>query len=193
MLMAGLLFKWLMLTVCGFSPETQGGNGLQPDIPIQIVVSNNLSITGVPHPFYVSVTEINHNAADKTLEISCKMFTEDLEEILEKNNKTILDITVEKDKSAFDKYIPDYVAKNLVISVDGKPVKLSYVGFEREKESVYSYFQIDNISSVKKIDISNSILYDFNENEINIMHVTINGNRKSTKVSFPEKSASLTW
>ena len=112
---------------------------------------------------------------------------------LKKNNKTILDITVEKDKSAFDKYIPDYIAKNLVLTVDGKPVKLTYIGFEREKESVYSYFQVDHISSVKKIDIINSILYDFNENEINIMHVTVNGNRKSTKVSFPEKAANLSW
>ena len=191
--MAGLLFKWLILAACWFSPEMKGGNRLGANLSQQMIVSDNLSNASVVHPFYVSVTEINHNAADKTLEISCKMFTEDLEEILEKNNKTILDITVEKDKSAFDKYIPDYIAKNLVLTVDGKPVKLTYIGFEREKESVYSYFQVDHISSVKKIDIINSILYDFNENEINIMHVTVNGNRKSTKVSFPEKAANLSW
>ena len=29
------------------------------------------------HPLHVSVIEINHNAADKTLEISCKIFTDD--------------------------------------------------------------------------------------------------------------------
>ena len=191
--MAGLLFKWLLLTSWWFPSQTQGGEGLQVVVPEQMIVLDNLSDNKILHPFYVSVTEINHNAADKTLEISCKMFTEDLEEILEKNNKTVLDITLEKDKSAFDRYIPDYVARNLVIIVDGKPVKLSYVGFEREKESVYSYFQVDNVSSVKKMDINNSILYDFNENEINIMHVTVNGNRKSTKVSFPEKAASLSW
>ncbi|MGZ8536963.1 MAG: DUF6702 family protein [Flavisolibacter sp.] len=191
--MADLLFKWLMITASWFSPEIQAGKDVRANVSQQTVVSNKLLNDNVIHPFYVSVTEINLNSVDKTLEISCKMFTEDLEEILEKNNKTILDITVEKDKSAFDKYIPDYVAKNLVITVDGKPVKLTYIGFEREKESVYSYFQVDNISSVKKIDISNSILYDFNENEINIMHVTINGNRKSTKVNFPEKSVSLSW
>ena len=191
--MAGLLFKWLILAACWVSPEMKGGNRLGANLSQQMIVSDNLSNASVVHPFYVSVTEINHNAADKTLEISCKMFTEDLEEILEKNNKTILDITVEKDKSAFDKYIPDYIAKNLVLTVDGKPVKLTYIGFEREKESVYSYFQVDHISFVKKIDIINSILYDFNENEINIMHVTVNGNRKSTKVSFPEKAANLSW
>ncbi|HEU4472678.1 MAG TPA: DUF6702 family protein, partial [Flavisolibacter sp.] len=51
------------------------------------------------HPFYISVTEVNHNRADKTLEISCKIFADDLEETLEKSYKTQLDISAEKDKA----------------------------------------------------------------------------------------------
>jgi hypothetical protein len=191
--MVGLLFKWLILGACWLSPATEGRRDLAANAPESIAVEKYLSPGQTFHPFYVSVTEINHNATDKTLEISCKMFTEDLEQIIEKNNKTTLDITTEKDKPSFDKYIPEYVSKNLVLFVDGKPVKLSYVGFEREKESTYCYFQVDNVSSVKKVDINNSLLYDFNENEINIMHVTINGSRKSTKVNYPEKAASLSW
>jgi hypothetical protein len=178
MLMAGMLYKWLFFSVFAtFGVSTNDA------------VGKHAVESG--HPFYVSVTEINQNAKDKTLEISCKMFAEDLEDILEKNNKTTLDISLDKDKASFDKYIPDYVKKNLVLTIDGKAVTLSYVGFEKEKESAYCYFQVDNVSAVKKIDISNSLLYDFNENEINIMHVTINGNRKSTKVTYPEKAASL--
>ena len=34
------------------------------------------------HPIFVSVTEIEHNAKDKTLEISCKIFTDDFEKTL---------------------------------------------------------------------------------------------------------------
>ena len=34
------------------------------------------------HPLFVSVTEINHNAADKNLEISCKIFIDDFEKTL---------------------------------------------------------------------------------------------------------------
>ena len=43
------------------------------------------------HPIYVSVTEIEHNAKDNTLEISCKIFTGDLEAVLRKNNKIKVD------------------------------------------------------------------------------------------------------
>jgi hypothetical protein len=145
------------------------------------------------HPLYVSVTEINHNAAEKSLEISIKVFPDDLEQILEKNNKAQLDILAEKDKSRFDQYIPSYFDKNLLLTVDGKQVKLSYVGFEIEKESAYCYFEVKNIASVKKIDVTNSILYDFNDTEMNIMHVTVGGSRKSGKVNYPEKAANFSF
>jgi Domain of unknown function (DUF6702) len=40
------------------------------------------------HPLYISVTEINHNAKDRILEVSCKIFTNDLETVLEKMSGT---------------------------------------------------------------------------------------------------------
>ena len=39
------------------------------------------------HPIFVSVTQIDHNATDKTLEISCKIFTDDFEQTLRQQNK----------------------------------------------------------------------------------------------------------
>ncbi|MFL5742393.1 MAG: DUF6702 family protein [Flavisolibacter sp.] len=166
-----ILASWML---AGFFPESPS--------PIKSI-----------HPFYISVTEINHNAKDKTLEISCKMFAEDLEVQLEKNYRTTLDISSEKDKASFDKYIPDYLGQHFSLSVDGKPVKLVYVGFEKEKESAYCYFQVNGVSSVKKIDLVNSLLYDFNDQQINIMHVTVNGQRQSTKLNYPDKQVSLSF
>lgn len=143
------------------------------------------------HPFYVSVMEVNHNATDKTLEISCRVFAEDIEEILEKNYKTTLDITDANDMTRFNELLPDYFSSRLSFAVDGKKVQISYLGFEVDKEAAYCYFQVDHINAAKKIDVVNSVLYDFNENQINIMHVTVNGKRNSTKLVYPEKSASF--
>ena len=144
-----------------------------------------------PHPFYVAVTEINHNATEKTFEISCKFFADDFEQVLERTYKTQLDISAAKDKAVFDKYIPDYVNRHLSISVDGKPVSLHYVGFEKEKESAYAYFEITNVASVKNVTAVNSLLHDFIEQQINIMHVTIGGKRQSTKLDYPNAKAAF--
>ena len=40
------------------------------------------------HPIYVSVTEIQHNVKDKSLEVSCKIFTGDFEAILKSKTKS---------------------------------------------------------------------------------------------------------
>ena len=176
--MAASLYKWFILPCFLFS---RGGPWLE----------NNLFAIDSNHPYYVSVVEINHNAKDKTLEISCKIFTNDFEETLEKNYKTRVDLVNPSDKAAMDKLVSDYIKKHLSFQVDGKQVGFSYVGFEKEDEAIYSYFQVDNIASLKKLTVVNSILHDFSDQQINIVHCIVAGKRQSTKLDYPKTDASF--
>jgi len=141
------------------------------------------------HPLHMTVTQIDHNATDKTLEISCKIFTDDFENILEKTYKTNIDLINPSDRAAVQKLIVDYVQKRLALKVDGKAAQLNCIGFERDHEATFSYFQVDNISAVKSVDINCSLLYDLFDDETNIIHITIGGKRKSTKLNYPQKEA----
>ena len=145
------------------------------------------------HPFYVSVTEIKHNAADKILEVSCKLFTNDFETALEQTTKTRIDLSNPPDKAVVDKAIADYLTAHLQLKIDGKPVSLQFVGSEHEQEATWAYLQVNNIASVKRVDIVNRILYESFPSEINIMHVVVNGNRQSGKVSNPDANLSFTF
>jgi len=144
-----------------------------------------LGYLALVHPLFVSVTEINHNAQEKTLEISCKAFTEDLEKAIEKTSKVKLDLFNSKDKAAAEKAINEYVSKHLQLKADGKTLQLQFVGFEREGDAIWSYFQVNNIPTLKKIEISDNILFEASHEQINLLHVTVNGNRKSTKLDYP--------
>jgi hypothetical protein len=176
--MAASLYKWFILPYFLFS-----GRGPQPGKNSFALDSN--------HPYYVSVVEINHNAKDKTIEISCKIFTNDFEETLEKNYKTKVDLVNPADKTAMDKLVNDYIKKHLSFQVDGKQVNFSYVGFEKEDEAIYSYFQVDNVASLKKLNVVNSILHDFSDQQINIVHCIVAGKRQSTKLDYPKTDASF--
>ncbi len=145
------------------------------------------------HPFYIAVTEINQNVKDKTLEVSCKMFAEDLESILQKNYKTTLDLSSEKNKIVLDRLIADYIGKHLWIAVNGQPVVLKYLGFEKEKESAYCYFEVTGIPDINKVEVTNQILYDFNNSQVNIIHVVVKGKRQSMKLDYPEKLANFNF
>ena len=143
------------------------------------------------HPLYISVTEISENTKDKTLEISCKMFTNDLEATLEKTTHSKVDLADPKDKKNTDKLVMDYIQKHLLLKADGKSLVLQFIGSEQESDGTWSYFQVNNISAVKKLDISNSLLYDLFDQEMNIMHVSIGNVKKSTRLNYPDAAASF--
>jgi len=160
--MAASLYKWLLLGILGFF-----------------------------HPFYVSVTEINHNAKDKILEVSCKLFLEDTEKTLQKQLNTPIELTAPKDLKKAQQQVSDYVKKHLQIKIDGKPVTLEFIGYEVEGASLWSYYQVNNVVSVHKIDITNNLLYEFDATQISIVHAQVGGNKKSTRVTNPESAISF--
>src|SRR6476469_2461686 len=145
------------------------------------------------HPFYVSVVEVNHNQKDATLEISCKLFAEDAQTILEKNYKTTIDFEQPQQAKKIDGLLNDYVQKHLALRTDGKTQALKYIGFERDAESLYGYFEVTGVMAVKTMDLNNSLLYDFTDQQVNIMHVMVGGVRKSYKLDYPKTEADFNF
>lgn len=175
--MAGLLYRWLtgpiLCVIAGLPmPAATGARN-------------------APHPLYISVTEINHSAKDKILEVSCKMFTNDFESVLEKMSGARVDLSSAKDKATSDKLIAAYVERHLHLKVDGRPVDLQFVGSENEQDGTWSYFQVNNIPAVKRIDATDNLLYDGFSAEINILHITVGGQRQSTRLDCPAANASF--
>lgn len=171
--MAASVYKWLIF-------------------PALAVISMSVSPV-TEHPFHVSVIEINHNAADKTLEISCKIFTDDFEKALAKNYKTKTDLINPPDKAAMDTLIKKYLFSHLSIRANGKPVVFDYLGFENDNEAAYGYIEVPGVTSLNRVDISATIMYDMFEDQMNIFHITVNGNRKSTKLNYPDKEAAISF
>ncbi|MBL7751031.1 MAG: hypothetical protein JNN29_06595 [Chitinophagaceae bacterium] len=153
----------------------------------------SIGILALLHPFYVSVIEVEHNADEKTLEISCKIFTDDLEAVLLKNYGTLVDFKVASQKETQNKLVTDYIQKHLVLKTDGKPVKLEFVGFEEEREAIWVYCQVSGVPTVKKLELDVSILHDYNESQINLVHATAGGERKSYKLDFPKRTVQFEW
>ena len=116
------------------------------------------------------------------------MISEDLESILRNKNGGAVDLASVPDKAKNEGMINTYLQQNISIKLDGMPMKLSMVGFEKEKESVYAYFEVKNLSTPKKIEIKNTVLYDLTKDQSQIVHVVIAGKRQSKKLSYPNSS-----
>lgn len=143
------------------------------------------------HPFFVSVIQIDQNTKEKSLEISVRIFGEDFEATLKKYGNTKLDLLHPTDKAATDKLVNSYLQSKLQLKVDGKPVTMHYIGYEQRLESIWVYLEVDNIATLKKLDVNCNLLYEFEQKQTNILHVKANGSDKSFKLDNPKASVSF--
>lgn len=145
------------------------------------------------HPFYVSVIDINHNNKEASLEISVRTFTTDLENRLEKEYNVKLDLSDPKQKAKAETYINLYVQKRLALTANGTKGNMEFVGFEIQKESTWSYFEIKNVAQLKQLDVFCEILFGIDPSQINILHAKTNGQAKSYELAAPKNKTSFTF
>ena len=139
------------------------------------------------HPFFISMTEVNYNSPAKTVEVSVRIFADDFEKALSNNCHCKMDLSHPVNKASTDKMVSEYISKHVSIAVDGKPVMLQYGGYKMEEGSVWSYFEVKNIATVKKIDINNNLLYEYNTSQINMVHIKANGKEQTDKLEYPDR------
>jgi hypothetical protein len=137
------------------------------------------------HPFYVSVTDISHNQKTKSLEISSKIFFDDLESDIEKENNLRIDILKPQNKELINDLIAKYLKKHIQIKVNGKITSLKYLGYEIQEEAIWCYLEANNINKVNLIEVDNNVLYNLHKEQINMLNVIINGKRQSIKLDNP--------
>jgi hypothetical protein len=140
------------------------------------------------HPYYISVTDIKYKESEKTLQISCRAFTDNIETTLRKVYNKPIDLLHPKDKVIMEKLLANYIINHLKITVNGELQTLNFIGYEKEEEAVWSYFEIKNTSLPKTISVENTLLYEYLPAQINMVHTEVKGNKQSSKVANPEKS-----
>ncbi|MDB5232558.1 MAG: hypothetical protein JWN76_3363 [Chitinophagaceae bacterium] len=145
------------------------------------------------HPFFVSLTDINHNAKDKALEISVRIFVDDFEKTLKQYGKTNIDLIHPSDKIATDKIINQYIQSHLKISANDLQVNYKYVGYEIQSESAWVYFEVQNVPALKKLAVTNTLLYDYDKQQINIIHAKANNKEESAKLDSQSTSCSFVF
>ena len=140
------------------------------------------------HPVFLSVTNLQYNKQEGKLEMFCKIFTNDFELVLKKKNKEA-DLLNPKKKNESNLIINSYIQSHLSISVDGRKLDFNFMGFEQEEDALLMFYQADCNVVPKQVIFENSLLYDYKKGQMNIMHVEVNGIRKSSKLNNPETKA----
>ena len=127
------------------------------------------------HKYYVSVTDIEYAAEAKSLQVISRLFVDDMEKVLQERYNDSIKI---EDKLV-DTYIEKYYSKKLLIRIDNELKQFNFIGKEIEDDMVHCYFEIENISSIETISVTNKLLFDVFDSQQNITHLKINSKKKS--------------
>lgn len=123
------------------------------------------------HPFHVSVMEIKYKEDQKSLQISTRIFLDDLEIALRTlTGDAYLDIMDEAKWEETNAKIGSYLLDNIAIESDKNVLKLKYLGSEIEKEVMWSYIEIERVRKIDYVKIRNKILIETYADQENLVH-----------------------
>ena len=145
------------------------------------------------HPFHISVTEIFHKPEDKVIQMTVRLFQDDMEMGLQAfTGNTDLDILKKEDSVYLDEVIGKYVLQNLSLRTK-KELVLDYLGFEYDNDVIYCYIESVKVKPFDQLTISNRLLTSTFDDQENLVHVKKANKVKSLRMSSSKSLETLEW
>ncbi len=138
-----------------------------------------LMISSSSHKFYVSTTNVEYVKEKKVLQLITKIFTDDIERALQERYNPSVSLDSKKETVVDEEFLKKYLLQKIKIKVNGSPVVLSYIGKEYDIDIANIYFEIENISELKSIEIENKVLIDMFSEQQNIIHLKTPDSRRN--------------
>jgi len=133
------------------------------------------------HKFYISVTNVGYSEKDHALQITTRVFVDDINTVLNErygiSSKLGTDDASEIDSEYFEKYL----RSKFLIEVNGEQVQYKMIGKKYDTDMIICYLEVPKIDlpKVKSIAIENEMLTDMFDEQQNVVHFKIKGKKKS--------------
>lgn len=139
------------------------------------------------HKFYVGVFQVNYAAEKKMMQITSRIFIDDLNNAMEKKYHKKTFVGTSKETQADVELLKKYLSEHFAIKVNGQSKAITFLSKEVEADDVLvCYSRIKDIDKFKTLEISNTILVDWNAEQQNITHISAFDTKRS--VLFTESS-----
>jgi hypothetical protein len=129
-----------------------------------------ISPASVPmHKFYVSKTTIELNPVSGMFEVTCKIFTDDLERAIGSTDDNPVRLGTERESADAAGKIESYLKQKLKVKLNNQMIELRYVGKESEVDLTYCYFEFYGVPDFTTLEVTNDILFDHFADQQNIV------------------------
>lgn len=127
------------------------------------------------HKFYVSIYQINYLKEKKMIQITSRIFVDDLNSVLQKRFGRPTHIGAANETEQDVALMEKYLLENFIIKVNGQSKVILYLSKELESNVVICYFKIKDVSKIKSVEIQNKNLFELSAEQQNIIQANIFG------------------
>jgi hypothetical protein len=133
------------------------------------------------HKFYVSVTNVEYSDKDKAIQITSRIFIDDLEKALEERYGFEALLGTPEENKKTDVYLEKYLRAKFALKINGRVADYNFLGKKVENDLVICFIEILNepLEKVSSLEVQNEILMDVFEEQKNIVHLKMGGKKKS--------------
>ena len=143
------------------------------------------------HKYYISVTQINYVKEKESVQITSRLFIDDFENALKTNYDENILLAEKDEAKIIDTYMQRYLQDKIKLRINNKAVTFNFIGKEYEGDIVRCYLEVEHVKSIESFSITNSVLFDLQQDQQNIVKTNINSNNKSVILTYDNPNALL--
>ena len=131
------------------------------------------------HKFYLAVFQLEYVPQKKVVQITSRIFIDDLEAALDKKYNKMLGIGSQKEFAETNDLLKQYLNENMHIKINGKAKAFKFLGKETEDDVLICYYTVQADAKVTSVEMNNTVLFEAYNEQQNIIHTSVGGVKKS--------------
>jgi hypothetical protein len=143
------------------------------------------------HKFYIAIFQVNYAPEKKMLQITSRIFMDDLNLAIEKKYGKKAFLGTEKESNEDITNLKKYFTENLVFKVNGQLKPLTFLSKEVEGDVLICYCRVSDVAKLQSAEITNTVLTHWNSEQQNILHCTAFGDKKTFLFTASNKTEVL--
>ena len=131
------------------------------------------------HKFYVAIYQINYVPQKKMVQITSRIFLDDLNDALENKFQRKTFIGTEKETKEDEVRLKKYLAEKFILKVNGQVKPMNFLSKELENNVLICYLNIKDITKINTLEVQNSIITEVYSEQQNIIQSNISGEKEN--------------
>ena len=139
----------------------------------------------------MAIFQVNYAPEKKMLQITSRIFVDDLNLAIEKKYGKKVYLGSEKESADDQVVLKKYFVENFQIKVNGQSKPVVFLSKELDGDVLICYCRVTDIAKLHSAEITNTVLTQWNSEQQNILHFTAFGNKQTVLFTASDKTEVL--